>query len=344
MVFSTFALMAFALLNGASGHMFMSDPPALRAKNNQFTTDPDYSITTPLGPGKYPCKGYHNLLGAPQGTPVKTWTAGDKYNLTIQGGAPHGGGSCQASISTDGGKSFKVIHSWIGGCPGTSGQESSFNFRLPADTPSSDAALFSWTWFNLLGNREMYSDCAVVKISGGSGSESTAFSSRPDPLVANVGNGCTTVDTKSVVFPNPGPDVDVADNNGALPVGDCGAVVGGGSGGSTGGAPGSSSSSSGGGIGGGSQAPTSESGSGGGYNGGGNSDGQGSEHGGPNGPASQPVTGQGSSAPMVIDAQDDAPVNVNIRFVPAQAQNPLAKAGEPHQAAYPSGTAKFGPS
>jgi hypothetical protein len=223
------ALLAFALAsNSASAHMFMADPPALRGMNNPFTTDVDYSITTPLGgSSQWPCKGYHTLIGTPQGTPVKTWTAGDSYSFTIQGSAPHGGGSCQASISTDGGNTFKVIHSYIGGCPGLNG-DSTFKFRLPADTPSSENALFSWTWFNLLGNREFYANCAVVKVVGGSSSEAVSISSRPDPFIANIGNGCTTVESKSVIFPNPGPDVDTADNNGAYPVGTCQAIVGGG--------------------------------------------------------------------------------------------------------------------
>jgi len=220
------SILAFAAtLSSASAHMFMADPPALRSESNPFTTNPDYSITTPLGGmNKWPCKGYHTLLGTPQGTPVKTWTAGQTYTFSIQGGAPHGGGSCQASISTDGGNTFKVIHSYIGGCP--SGSDSTFKFRLPADTPSSDGALFSWTWYNLLGNRELYADCAVVKIAGGSGgSESTPFSNRPEPFVANIGNGCTTADSKSVFFPNPGSNVDNVDSNAALPIGNCQAVV-----------------------------------------------------------------------------------------------------------------------
>ncbi|KAK4450188.1 hypothetical protein QBC34DRAFT_297291 [Podospora aff. communis PSN243] len=244
MRFSISALSALvAFLSTANAHMYLADPPALRSKDNKFTSDVDYSITTPIGSAdKWPCKGYNNLLGTPQGSPVKTWNAGESYSFTVRGGAAHGGGSCQASISTDGGNSFKVIHSYIGNCPGGNG-DSSFKFKLPSDMPSSDNALFSWTWFNLQGNREAYGDCAVVTINGGgSGSESVPFSSRPEPLAANLGNGCKTLEGKSVIFPNPGPDVDVADADGALPVGSCSAaaVAGGGGGSGSGFTPGPS--------------------------------------------------------------------------------------------------------
>jgi hypothetical protein len=216
-----------ALMNCAFAHMHMTDPPALRSKDNPFSTPDtiDYSINNPLGDAsQWPCKGYTSLLGTSQAQPVKTWTAGNSYSFTITGNAPHGGGSCQASISTDGGKSFKVIHSYIGKCPGLD-PESSFDFRLPADTPQSDNTLFMWTWYNTIGNREVYADCAVIKINGGSGSESTSFSSRPDPFKANIGNGCSTIESKSLLFPNPGPDVSNNDALAVPPVGEgCGAA------------------------------------------------------------------------------------------------------------------------
>ncbi|KAJ9143701.1 hypothetical protein NKR23_g6260 [Pleurostoma richardsiae] len=203
-------------------HMFLAYPPALRASTNPFSkgnTDPD--ITSPLkGSSDYPCKGSLSLLGTSQASSVAEWTAGESYNMTIQGGAPHGGGSCQASISTDQGKTFTVIHSFIGDCPGPEQQSSSFSFRLPGDTPASKDAIFGWTWFNKIGNREMYMNCAVVSISAGSGSEKVAFGDRPAPFVANI-NGCRTVDSEDVLIPNPGPDVDSMNTEAVAPTGDC---------------------------------------------------------------------------------------------------------------------------
>ena len=88
-------------------------------------------------------------------------------------------------------------------------------------------------------------NCAPVTIGGGGAKRAikeraAAFSARPQIFVANVGNGCTTLESSAVTFPQPGADV--KDNGGpqAAPVGSCGsaAAPGGGSGGGSGGAPG----------------------------------------------------------------------------------------------------------
>jgi hypothetical protein len=89
------------------------------------------------------------------------------------------------------------------------------------------------TWFNELGNREMYMNCAVVTISGGKrrrrsfeddasdfGNGTTndlaprAGLSGPTIFIANIGNGCTTVDSRDVVFPSPGSVVQYGSNAG----------------------------------------------------------------------------------------------------------------------------------
>lgn len=157
-----------------------------------------------------------------------------------------------------------MLHSYVGGCPGSQGE--TLAFHLPGDVPSAEAALFAWTWFNNLGNREMYMNCAVVRVvgSGGGGQryrplahghadgnmnmtttsgnrtgryifanklvrgEGMAFANRPEIFKANIGNGCRTVDSKNVLFPNPGPDVTVVDGNAVPASGACQAGVGGG--------------------------------------------------------------------------------------------------------------------
>jgi len=269
---TTKALAALALLAAvpsAQAHMFLSYPPALKSKTNPFSANPDYSMTTPLASDgrNYPCKGYHALLGTAEGKPVASWTAGQTYNMTISGGATHGGGSCQASISHDGGKSFKVIHSYVGGCP--SGDGASYDFHVPSDTPASDAALFAWTWVNVLaGQPEFYMNCAVVKIEGGGGrggGENVAFGQRPEVFKTNLGGTCRSVPSKVLKYPNPGPDVDVNGDGGAavLPTGDCGSGGGGDSFPSGSGSVSESGSSSGGGGGGGGGTSDIENGEGG---------------------------------------------------------------------------------
>ncbi|KAI9658203.1 MAG: hypothetical protein M1829_006807 [Trizodia sp. TS-e1964] len=210
----------FPLLPLVNSHMLMSNPPSLKYKGNPNSVSPDYSLTAPLmaSGSDFPCKGYHKLLGKPEGKSVATWAAGSSQSFTIEGGAIHNGGSCQASLSYDGGKTFKVIKSFIGNCPMSLSQK--FPITIPVTAPAStgNGSLFAWTWFNQVGNREMYMDCAVVTITGGSGG---SLDDLPDLFVANVGNGCSTTEGTDVVFPNPGKVVDNVSKAPGPPVGTC---------------------------------------------------------------------------------------------------------------------------
>lgn len=131
-----------------------------------------------------------------------TWDAGSTINYTLVGTATHGGGSCQLSMSYDSGATWNVILSWMGGCPIDA---MTAEVTIPTDAPSGEA-LFAWGWFNLLGNREMYHNCAPVTITnGGSGLNENDY---PTPFVANAGvNDCVTIENTAVVFPNPGKNV-----------------------------------------------------------------------------------------------------------------------------------------
>ncbi|KAF6804709.1 extracellular protein [Colletotrichum sojae] len=223
MHFSTY-LALLAAAGTCSAHMAMTNPAPIKSNLNPNTPPggADYSYTNPLSPSgsDYPCKGYLRLLNGPEGTPVASWRAGESFSLTVAGGATHGGGSCQVSVSVDGGNTFKVIRGYIGGCPDSGAQETILNFNLPGDTPPAERAVVAWTWFNNLGNREMYMNCAVVSISGGG--SGGGFSSRPEMFRANT-NGCRTADSKDVMFPNPGPDPEVKNPDAVPPIGgDCG--------------------------------------------------------------------------------------------------------------------------
>lgn len=207
----------------ALAHMEMAWPPALRNKGNKFTTNPDYDYVSPLAASgaNFPCKGHHSVLGTPQGQVVATWSQGGVYNMTIQGSAVHGGGSCQASLSYDQGRTFTAIKTWIGNCPIQG--SGTWSFTVPGDAPVGDA-LFAWSWFNRIGAREMYMNCASVSVKPGSGSgaASTPWAKRPEIFKANIGNGCATLEMKDVMIPNPGPDVVLAGNPTTDPVGNCG--------------------------------------------------------------------------------------------------------------------------
>lgn len=216
----------FGLAAVASAHMEMKFPPPFRSKFNPHTTDIDYSMTSPLeaSGANFPCKGYHKLYDTPQGVSVANFNPGGTYTFSLVGSATHNGGSCQVSLSYDKGNTWKTIHSYIGNCP----LKADWNFTFPNDTPSGDA-IFAWTWFNNIGNREMYMNCAHVtignKVAGRSEVEerspSDPYNSRPAMFVANVGNGCGTLEGADVDFPRPGPDVDRNSKKTAPPTGSC---------------------------------------------------------------------------------------------------------------------------
>ncbi|KAG5928566.1 hypothetical protein E4U53_002627 [Claviceps sorghi] len=217
------ALATLSAAGFAAAHMEMMAPPPLRSKYNKFSTNADFDMTSPMAPSgvNFPCKGHLSVLGTPQAQSVADWAPGQPQSLTITGGASHNGGSCQASLSFDSGKTWKVIHSWIGNCPGSG--ESKFQFTVPSDTPAGPA-LFAWTWFNQVGNREMYMNCASVTITRGGRKRrgsTQSLQSRPDMFVANVGKGCGTAEGSDLLFPDPGPDVDMNSKKTAPPTGSC---------------------------------------------------------------------------------------------------------------------------
>lgn len=200
----------------------------------------------PLKPdgSDYPCKVGYDAEGASNSMPL-----GSMQQLAFTGGATHGGGSCQVSITYDEApnskSTFKVIHSIMGGCParntaGNIGESSTFldpdtyAFKIPENLPPGNAVL-AWTWFNKVGNREMYMNCAPVKLVGSANKSvkesngtrvdekvAAAYDSLPDMFVANIGNGCTTKDNTDLQFTDPGENVEVIASNAlAGPVGNC---------------------------------------------------------------------------------------------------------------------------
>lgn len=227
---TTSATLLAALAGSASAHMMLSYPPPLNSKYNPFANSGsiDYSYTAPLAAdgSDYPCKGYQSDLGTSAGQPTATFAAGEQGNITVVGGAAHGGGSCQISLSTDGAKTFKVIQSIIGNCPVNG--EGNFDFTIPSDTPAGDQVL-AWSWNNRIGNREFYMNCAAVTITGGSSKREAgpekrgvALSSAPDMFVANIGNGCSVAEGGDVNYPNPGEAVVNNSDNPEAPSGNCG--------------------------------------------------------------------------------------------------------------------------
>ena len=241
-MYSTSILAAvLCLARVGSAHMMMSTPvPYGKSTLNNSPLDAAGS--------DFPCKqrtGVYDAEGA-----SNTMALGSSQPLSFIGSATHGGGSCQVSITYDQNptksSTFKVIHSIEGGCPikgvaGNNGDSASavdpdtYSFTVPSSLPTGTATL-AWTWFNKIGNREMYMNCAPVTITGSSSKRSededlmsrnitqlmerdtAAFNALPDMFVANVGNGCGTVDSTDLAFPAPGDSVEKDGMSTATPV------------------------------------------------------------------------------------------------------------------------------
>ncbi|KAK2882503.1 hypothetical protein FQN49_000269, partial [Arthroderma sp. PD_2] len=181
MVYSKAVVAAAAAFMGlANAHMVMESP---------IPFNPENLDNGPLlrSGADYPCKfnptkdtGGSYLPGKFDSSKNK-FAIGEKIPLTFKGSAVHGGGSCQVSLTTDKiptkNSEFKVIHSILGGCPANvdgnlpedpNGHGASkFEFQIPSHIAPGEYTL-AWTWFNRIGNREMYMNCAPVEVTGGS--------------------------------------------------------------------------------------------------------------------------------------------------------------------------------
>ncbi|KAI9676012.1 MAG: hypothetical protein M1817_000755 [Caeruleum heppii] len=254
MKLSTSATLAVAatLLAGVDAHMHIAKPVPFKFEN-------DGTKLSPLDPSgsDFPCK---QPAASYQAQTTNTIPVGVEQPLTFTGSAVHGGGSCQISITKDlkptKNSQWKVIHSIEGGCPvkaegnlspenPNNALDSGLKFTLP-DGLADGAATLAWTWFNKIGNREMYMNCAPIEVTGGKGDDAF-FDSLPNMYVANVGDALGTGQCKkttegnSLSFPNPGQSVS---RSGESLTGECGPDgAQGGSGTSNGGASSGSGSS-----------------------------------------------------------------------------------------------------
>ncbi|KAF8847900.1 hypothetical protein BDZ45DRAFT_306588 [Acephala macrosclerotiorum] len=226
---TTLAVLGLATLGRS--HMIMNTPvPYGKSTLNNSPLLADGS--------DFPCKqrtGVYDAEGA-----SNSMALGSTQSLAFTGSATHGGGSCQVSITYDQApttsSTWKVIHSIEGGCPikgvaGNNGDSASavdpdtYSFTIPTSLPTGNATL-AWTWFNKIGNREMYMNCAPVSLTASSSKRSdedelmarnytmlmerdtAAFNALPDMFVANINNGCGTQDSTDLLFPNPGDSVE----------------------------------------------------------------------------------------------------------------------------------------
>jgi hypothetical protein len=188
----------------ANAHMIMANPVPYGNPNN-----------SPLDASgsDFPCKAVPYTVKT-----MNNWPVGSEQTLSFTGTAVHGGGSCQMSVTTDKEPTkeskWKVIYSIEGGCPVSAkgnldengpSTDNAFKFTVPAELPNG-VMTTAWTWFNKIGNREMYMNCAPITVSGGS-NDTAGFEALPDMAVANIGVSAscgTSVESKDFTFENPG--------------------------------------------------------------------------------------------------------------------------------------------
>ncbi|KAK4621940.1 hypothetical protein CLAFUW4_06853, partial [Fulvia fulva] len=203
----TVAIACGLLASSVNAHMVITSPVPYGA---------DSLTNSPLEAdgSDFPCQQRAGVYD--MGT-MNTMPIGVPQKLAFKGGATHGGGSCQISITPDEkptkDSTWKVIHSIIGGCPNGAAanangspdytENPTFDFSIPKDVPNGRFTL-AWTWFNKIGNREMYMNCAPITVTGGSSKNKRSLDSLPDMFVANIGNGCGTAESQDFVFPQCG--------------------------------------------------------------------------------------------------------------------------------------------
>jgi hypothetical protein len=213
--FGRTAVVAASLLSMANAHLFIAEPMPIQGSAPKDPLDPSGS--------NFPCHGAPLPTSGGQKI-VAGETFPLKFEMGINGAnwAVHGGGSCQLAILSDASNaadpsSWNVIYSIEGGCPsntklnlqpgykactspGQSDCMNSWDIPMPKDVKSGNTIL-SWTWFNTVGNREMYQNCVNVDIAGGSGTGSF-----PPLFVANLAsvNDVKTTENFDVAFPEPG--------------------------------------------------------------------------------------------------------------------------------------------
>ncbi|KAI1491112.1 hypothetical protein F5X96DRAFT_492910 [Biscogniauxia mediterranea] len=206
------ATITAALLTAVRAHMVMTSPSPFNPKLlNNSPLDASGS--------DFPCKGSstYSLTGGD----TNEFALGSSQTLKFKGSAVHGGGSCQVVMTYDNPPTkdsvWKVIHSIEGGCPAKNQAENlpanpdledpyTYPYTIPDNIPTGKGTI-GFTWFNRIGNREMYMNCGALELTGEGGDQSN-FDSLPDMVVLNIGDHPTTPAGVDYIFADPGSSVE----------------------------------------------------------------------------------------------------------------------------------------
>ncbi|KAI8950752.1 hypothetical protein F4801DRAFT_590115 [Xylaria longipes] len=223
-MYFTKTIVSAALVAAVNAHMKMATPAPF---------DPDNLNNSPLDASgsDFPCK-FSGAYTASGGN-TNTYELGSSQELSFVGSAVHGGGSCQVVMTYDNpptaDSKWKVIHSIEGGCPAKQQAGNlpenpdgtdpyTYPYKIPSDIPNGKGVI-GFTWFNRIGNREMYMNCGALELTGTGGPQSN-FDKLPDMVVLNIGSHPKTTESVDYKFEEPGDSVE--DNTGAYGVATCG--------------------------------------------------------------------------------------------------------------------------
>ena len=198
-------VLASALISTTCAHLMLSQPVpfGLDTLNNS----PLNNVAPGAAGSDFPCKlrtGVYDI------TSMNNMKVGEPQLLNFTGSASHGGGTCHLSITTDleptAKSTFRLIQVFEGACPKYSdGNEytNPFTFQLPEGTPNGRLTLV-WTWYNRIGAREIYQNCAPLSVTGGA-DNIDYYDSLPNAWFANLPNtDCATADGMDAIVPFPG--------------------------------------------------------------------------------------------------------------------------------------------
>ena len=244
-----YGVLLLNILSLALAHVLLKTPVPYGAK----TLD-----TNPLlkSGSDYPCKQREGVYGVSQ---WNIMSIGQPQVMSFQGMATHGGGSCQISLTADTPPTkksvFKVIKSIEGGCPSAypgnvgdspigSGADN-FTYSIPSSIPSDKNYTLAFTWFNKIGDREMYMNCAPIFVTASTQQQSLSEKQEESPQspdsmeslpvmfranIGDMGNGCATAPSGTVLAipkENLGENVQRIGTEPLVPpVGECGGSYG----------------------------------------------------------------------------------------------------------------------
>ena len=210
MLYNFSAAIATALIftTLTSAHMMITKP--VPYGQSTLTTSPLADTDPGASDSTYPCQQRPGVYDI---TSMNHITVGQPNELSFSGSASHGGGTCQLTVTKDkeptANSTFKIFQVFEGGCPinsdGNSGSHP-FTYVLPKDMPNG-VMTFAWYWYNRIGNRELYMNCAPITVTGGADNDDY-FDTLPNVYLVNMPTSeCQTSDEgiqNSVTIPNPG--------------------------------------------------------------------------------------------------------------------------------------------